>query len=72
MNLIYKKLTKESRKGSEEMLIEVKGIEREQITIRLPAELKEKLQQEADRRGDSLNGLIVMMLDKACKVIHQD
>ena len=60
MNLIYKKLTKESRKGSEEMLIEVKGIEREQITIRLPAELKEKLQQEADRRGDSLNGLIVI------------
>ncbi len=27
MNLIYKKLTKESRKGSEEMLIEVKGKE---------------------------------------------
>jgi hypothetical protein len=27
LNLIYKKLTKESRKGSEEMLIEVKGKE---------------------------------------------
>ena len=28
-------------------------MEREQTTIRLPAELKEKLQQEADRMGTS-------------------
>lgn len=34
---------------------------REQTTIRLLAELKEALQRDADRRGDSLNGLIVML-----------
>jgi hypothetical protein len=30
-------------------------MEREQTTIRLPAGLKEQLQREADRRGDSFN-----------------
>lgn len=44
-------------------------MDREQTTIRLPAELKEKLQQEADKRGESLNGLIVMMLNIAWKII---
>lgn len=34
--------------------------EREQTTIRLPAELKEELQQEADRRGYSFNALIIL------------
>ena len=29
-------------------------MEREQMTIRLPAELKEKLQQEADKLGLSI------------------
>ncbi len=33
--------------------------EREQTTIRLPAELKRQLQQEADRRGISLKDLVV-------------
>ena len=32
--------------------------ERVQITIRLPSELKERLQKEADRLGVSFNGLI--------------
>ena len=36
---------------------------KEQTTIRLPAELKEQLQQEADRRGDSFNGLLLILLD---------
>lgn len=45
--------------------------EREQTTIRLPAELKEKLQQEADRRGDSFNGLMVLMLNKAWELMCQ-
>lgn len=45
--------------------------EREQTTIRLPAELKERLQREADRRGDSFNGLVVMMLNMAWELIHQ-
>lgn len=37
---------------------------RGQITVRLPAELKEKLQREADKRGVSLNGLILDFLWK--------
>ncbi len=36
---------------------------REQTTIRLPKELKELLNQEADRRGVSLNALILMILN---------
>ena len=39
-------------------------MEREQTTIRLPAELKEQLQQEADRRGITLHDLIVFILWK--------
>lgn len=46
-------------------------MEREQTTIRLPVELKEKLQQEADKRGESLNGLIILMINKAWKLINQ-
>lgn len=37
-------------------------MEREQITLRLPVELKEKLQQEAERKGDSLNETILRLL----------
>lgn len=37
---------------------------REQTTIRLPAALKEQLQQEADRRGISLNTLMLMILNE--------
>lgn len=40
-------------------------MEREQTTIRLPAELQEKLQQEADRRGISFNALVIMILSEA-------
>lgn len=47
-------------------------MEREQTTIRLPAELLDELRQEADQRGDSLNGLIVMMINKAWKLMRQD
>lgn len=35
---------------------------REQITIRLPAELKEQLQQEADKRGYTITDLILFIL----------
>lgn len=35
---------------------------KEQTTIRLPAELKEKLQQEADRKGYTVRDLIVFIL----------
>ena len=37
--------------------------EREQTTIRLPAELKERLQQEADRKGISFNAIVVSIFD---------
>lgn len=37
-------------------------MEREETTIRLPVELKEKLQQEANRRGITLHDFIVFIL----------
>ena len=37
---------------------------REQTTIRLPAELKEQLQREAERMGISFNGAIILHLRK--------
>lgn len=37
-------------------------MEREQTTIRLPAELKDQLQQEADRMGISFNAYVVNLL----------
>ena len=40
-------------------------MEREQTTIRLPADLKEKIQQEADKAGQSLNAEIIILLRKA-------
>lgn len=41
-----------------------KSIEQEQTTIRLPTGLKDRLQQEADRRGITLHDLIVFILWK--------
>ena len=35
---------------------------REQTTIRLPRELKEQLQREADRRGYTITDLILFIL----------
>ena len=43
--------------------------EREQTTIRLPAELKDKFQQEADRRGIAFNQLVLIILNEWVK--HQ-
>lgn len=39
-------------------------MKREQATIRLPALLKEQLQQEADRQGITIHDLIVFILWK--------
>lgn len=36
---------------------------REQTTLRLPAELKEKLQEEAARKGISFNSYILLLID---------
>ena len=38
--------------------------EKKQITIRLPANLINKLQQEADKKGISLNAVIIFQLEK--------
>lgn len=37
-------------------------MEREQTTIRLPAELKEQLMQEADKMGYTITDLILFIL----------
>lgn len=47
-------------------------VEREQITIRLPKELKEQLQREADKRGNSFNEVVVRLLEKQIKTIQQN
>ena len=39
-------------------------MEREQTTIRLPADLKRELQQEADRTGISFNAFILRILER--------
>ncbi len=36
---------------------------REQTTIRLPVELKAKLQQQADEMGTTFNGLVMAILN---------
>ncbi len=43
-------------------------MEREQVTIRLPAELKELIQQKADMMGISFNALAIILLRKALAV----
>ena len=40
-------------------------MKREQITARIPADIKEWLQEEADRLGISMNEVIIMVLRKA-------
>ena len=38
------------------------GMEREQTTIRLPAELKKRLQQEAERKGQTVKDIVLFIL----------
>lgn len=40
-------------------------MEREQTTIRLPAELKEALQREAQEKGISFNGYLIALIQSA-------
>lgn len=40
---------------------------REQTTIRLPSELKEQLQKEADEMGRSFNGYVLSLIEKGRK-----
>lgn len=45
---------------------------REQTTIRLPAELREKVQQEAECKGYTITDLILFILwNHVGKAIHQ-
>lgn len=41
--------------------------EREQTTIRLPLELKDKLQREADRLGVSFNEMAIKLIHEGLK-----
>ncbi|WP_353958286.1 ribbon-helix-helix protein, CopG family [Bacteroides acidifaciens] len=43
-------------------------MEREQVTIRLPAELKERIQQKADAMGISFNALVIILLRKSLAI----
>lgn len=38
---------------------------KEQTTIRLPADLKERIQREADRKGNSFNETVIQLLLRA-------
>ncbi len=42
--------------------MEKKG--KEQTTVRLPVELKEALTREADKRGLSFNGIVILAIEK--------
>ncbi len=39
-------------------------MEREQTTIRLPADLKEQIQRKADEEGQSFNTKVIFLLQK--------
>lgn len=39
-------------------------MEREQTTIRLPTELKQEIQKQADSMGQSFNTLVLLILEK--------
>ena len=46
-------------------------MEKVQTTIRLPAELKEQLAQEASERGLSLNTYILILIDRGRQCLRQ-
>lgn len=39
-------------------------MEREQTTIRLPADLKDRIQREADRRGITFNQMVMIIISQ--------
>lgn len=43
-------------------------VNKEQITIRLPTELKEIIQAEADKKGISINAMVIILLRKGLEV----
>lgn len=40
---------------------------REQITIRLPSKLKQRIQKEADGMGISFNAMLIIFLERGLK-----
>lgn len=42
-------------------------MKREQITIRLPKDLKDKIQRQADKMGISFNARLIMIIQKGFK-----
>ena len=52
------------------MMKEVKGMNHEQTTLRLPVELMDKLRRQAQEMGVSLNGCIILCLEAGLSVIE--
>lgn len=46
-------------------------MEREQTTIRLPVDLKERVQQQAESMGHSFNSAVLYLIDKGLQKISQ-
>ena len=46
-------------------------MEREQRTIRLPVELKERIHKQADEMGHSFNGTVLFLIEKGLQVIKE-
>jgi len=44
---------------------------KEQMTIRLPKELKEKIEKEADKRNISFNGMVNQLIYNGLEAIRQ-
>ncbi len=45
--------------------------EKEQTTIRLPAELKKQIEEVAVKRGDSFNGLLMILINAGWQIMRQ-
>ena len=46
----------------------MKTLEREQLTVRLPEQLVERLRREAEKRGDSLNETVIRLIRTGLEV----
>lgn len=60
---------KRARREQKEKKVE--EMNREQITLRVPPELKEALQEEAQRKGISFNSLVCLILRERIEEFHR-
>lgn len=44
---------------------EKQKIEKEQMTIRFPKDLKNKIQEKADKEGQSFNSMLIILIQKS-------